>query len=101
MTPTPCDPSNYDAYQRQSSKRRAEVCVICAQIRSSLFSFEELVFFLKLVLCVLLSGYVFVWAYFVIPTWRNRKLQAELQARAVAPSRFRSGCQGVITVFPK
>lgn len=48
---------------------------------------EELVFFLKVVLCVLLSGYVFVWAYFVAPAWKNRRVQAELQARAaVSPS---------------
>jgi len=45
----------------------------------------ELVFFLKLVLGVLLAGYFFVWAYFIIPTWRNRRIQAELQARAAIP----------------
>ena len=45
---------------------------------------EELVFFLKLVLCVMLSGYVFIFAYFVIPAWEDRRLQAELQARADA-----------------
>ena len=45
---------------------------------------DELVFLLKIVVGVMLSGYVFTWVYFVIPTWRNRKLQAELQARAAA-----------------
>jgi len=39
-------------------------------------SLEQLVFSLKLVLGVLLSGYVFVWVYFIVPAWRNRRLQA-------------------------
>lgn len=45
---------------------------------------EELVFLLKIVVGVMLSGYVFTWVYFVLPTWRNRKLQSELEARAAA-----------------
>ena len=49
-------------------------------------SLGELVFLLKIVLGVMLSGYVFTWVYFVLPTWRNRKLQAELEARAAAAS---------------
>jgi len=49
-------------------------------------SLGELVFLLKLVIGVMLSGYVFTWAYFVLPAWRNRKLQAELEARAAAAS---------------
>lgn len=44
----------------------------------------ELIFLLKIVMGVMLSGYVFTWVYFVIPTWRSRKLHAELQARAAA-----------------
>jgi uncharacterized BrkB/YihY/UPF0761 family membrane protein len=51
---------------------------------TNLQSLEELIFLLKIVLCVMVSGYVFTWVYFVLPTWRNRKLQAELQARAAA-----------------
>ena len=48
---------------------------------------EELVLFLEFVFCALLSGYVFVWAYFIVPTWGDRRLQVELQVRAaVAPS---------------
>jgi hypothetical protein len=46
---------------------------------------EEIAFLLKLVIGVLLTGYFFAWIYFVIPSWRNRRLQAELQARAPAP----------------
>lgn len=45
---------------------------------------EEIAFLLKAVICVLLSGYVLAWVYFVIPSWRNRRLQAELEARGVA-----------------
>lgn len=45
---------------------------------------EEIAFLLKAVICVLLSGYVLAWVYFVIPSWRNRRLQAELAARGVA-----------------
>lgn len=47
---------------------------------------EELVFFLELVFCVLLSGYVFVWAYFIVPTWGDRRLRVERQARAAVSS---------------
>jgi len=43
---------------------------------ANLQTLGELVFLLKIVICVMLSGYVFTWAYFVLPTWRNRKLEA-------------------------
>jgi len=43
---------------------------------ANLQTLEELVFLLKIVICVMLSGYVFTWAYFVLPAWRNRNLQA-------------------------
>jgi oxalate decarboxylase/phosphoglucose isomerase-like protein (cupin superfamily) len=58
--------------------------VSSALFAANLQSLGELVFLLKIVVCVMLSGYVFTWAYFVLPTWRNRKLQAELQAHAVS-----------------
>jgi len=51
---------------------------------ANLQTLEELVFLLKIVIFVMLSGYVFTWAYFVLPTWRNRRLRAEHQARADA-----------------
>jgi len=48
---------------------------------------RELIFSLRLILCVLFSGYVLVWVYFVLPAWRNHRLQTELQAqRAGVPS---------------
>jgi hypothetical protein len=28
---------------------------------------------------------VFIWAYFVVPTWKNRRLRVELQARTCVP----------------
>lgn len=36
---------------------------------------EEIAFLLKAVIGVLLSGYVFAWIYFVVPAWKNRRLQ--------------------------
>ena len=38
---------------------------------------EEIAFLLKLVVGVLLSGYLFAWIYFVIPAWKSRRLQAQ------------------------
>ena len=46
---------------------------------------EELVFFLKLITCVLFSGYALILAYFVVPTRRNHRLQAEYRVHAVVP----------------
>jgi hypothetical protein len=37
---------------------------------------EEIAFLLKAVIGVLLTGYVLAWVYFVVPAWRNRRLQA-------------------------
>jgi oxalate decarboxylase/phosphoglucose isomerase-like protein (cupin superfamily) len=37
---------------------------------------QEIAFLLKAVIGVLLSGYVFAWLYFVVPAWKNRRLQA-------------------------
>lgn len=37
---------------------------------------QEIAFLLKAVIGVLLSGYVFAWIYFVVPAWKNRRLQA-------------------------
>jgi len=46
----------------------------------------ELVFLLKIVIGVMLAGYVFTWAYFVVPTWKYRRMQAQLEAQAAASS---------------
>ena len=79
-------------YQKRSEVVEDEDRIIPTSAISSFVSstnvqtLEELIFFLKLVLCVLLSGYVFVWAYFVVPTWKSRKLQDEFQAHAATPS---------------
>lgn len=47
-------------------------------------SIGELVFLLKIVIGVMLAGYLFTWVYFVIPTWKYRRMQAEIQAQAAA-----------------
>lgn len=80
--------SNHQKWSDVPEDRVAATSAVSSLISSAdARTLEELVFFLKLIFCVLLSGYVFVWAYFVIPTWRDRRLQVELQARAaVSPS---------------
>lgn len=64
----------------------AEDCITPASAISSIDSqtLEELVFFLKLILCVLLS-FVLILAYFVVPTRVNRRLQTEYRVHAVVP----------------
>jgi hypothetical protein len=77
--------SNEDSYNEAPEAQATPTLTIFTLLSSTdAQTLGELVFLLKIVICVLLSGYVFVWAYFVAPAWKNRKARAELQARTAA-----------------
>jgi len=83
----PTNSSNGTSTNSTNHQKRSDIVqdysfITSPVLLTDVHALKELVFSLRLILCVLLSGYVFILAYFVIPTWRNRKFQAR---RAVVP----------------
>ena len=71
------EPDNDDTWKRSDAAE--DRATFTSAISTDVQTLKELVFFLKLILCALLSGYVFILAYFTVPIWRNRRLQVQLR----------------------